>query len=111
MPEMPPDQEAPVAPSSKEAMNALISKRIDEAFTRNALASNATLDNLGSISEQKNINLDSMDRHERADAVKILSSRHGSRPNGSSVGRRWTRLHWPTASSSGPALWILYMGA
>ena len=71
MPEMPPDQEVPIAPSSKEAMDALISKRIDEAFTRNALASNATLDNLGSISEQKNINLDSMDRHERADAVKI----------------------------------------
>lgn len=73
MPEMPPDQEVPIAPSSKEAMDALISKRIDEAFTRNALASNATLDNLGSISEQKNINLDSMDRHERADAVKILN--------------------------------------
>ena len=53
-------------------MDALISKRIDEA-TRNALAPNATLDNLGVISEQKNINLDAMDRHERADAVKILN--------------------------------------
>lgn len=73
MPEIPPEQESPVAPSTKEAMDDLIAKRIDDAFSRNALTADASPDNLNTISEQKNINLDSMDRNERADAIKILN--------------------------------------